>query len=106
LHIFSSKCQPSIFSSCPDELYLYRFPKPESEPFRVTIGMAISKSFGGKKHAGKVVEEIEELVIKDGKLVKVWSVEYTDEDTEDLERRKCSAHCFWRALYYVAVLIP
>jgi len=76
------------------ELYLYRFPKPESEPFRVTIGMAISKSFGGKKHAGKVVEEIEELVIKDGKLVKVWRVEYTDEDTEDLERHELYQYRF------------
>ena len=77
---------------------MYRYPKPESEPFRVRIGMAISKSFAGKKHAGKVVEEIEELVIKDEKPVKVWSVEYTDGDTEELERRKCPAHSFWCSL--------
>jgi hypothetical protein len=59
--------------------------KEALEHFKVEIGMLIQKPFHGKLYEGIVICEVQDKVIKNGKLVKVWQVSYEDGDSEELD---------------------
>jgi hypothetical protein len=59
--------------------------KKSLECFKVEIGMLIQKPFHGKLYEGIVICEVQDKVIKSGKLVKVWQIAYEDGDSEELD---------------------
>lgn len=64
------------------------------KPFEVVVGMKIRKSFDGAVYTGFVTKEVEDQVLRDGKLVKVWTVDYEDGDREELEEHELLRYRF------------
>ena len=60
----------------------------DDELFQVFVGMEIRKSFDGTEYKGVMTREIEGGVLKKGKQVRAWKVEYNDGDEEDMEEHE------------------
>ncbi len=67
--------------------------KEALEHFKVEIGMMIQKPFHGTLYEGMVICEVQDKVIKSGKLVKVWQVAYEDGDSKELNYDEVLHYC-------------